>query len=135
MTQLLAPHQKATHADARAIFAAVLARLQEAGWTRQAVDTFIRWDNCWQVRHHHSAGVWELHFERQPYWRLDGPTKGRSSVPVADTPRVAKIDRHRSLPSPAAILAQLFGPHHAVCTALPPHANGNTADAVKSVDA
>jgi len=125
MTELLAPHQRPTHAEARAIFVATIARLHEAGWTRQAVDTLTRPDNSWQVRHHYSAGVWELHFERQPYWRIDGPTAGRTSVPATFEPQVARIDRSRPLPSSAAVLAQLFGPCHALCTSPVPTTNGS----------
>jgi hypothetical protein len=122
MTELLAPHQKATHADAHAIYQAVIARITEAGWTRQAIDTLARPDSCWQIRHHYTAGVWELHFERQPWWR---PGHQRaSSVPDDLQPRTAKIDRHRPLPSPAAVLSELFGPAHAVCASPVPVTNG-----------
>jgi hypothetical protein len=122
MTDLLAPHQKATHADARAVFVATIARLKEAGWTRQAVDTLTRPDNCWQVRHHYTAGVWELYFEKQPWWR---PGHQRaSSVPDGLQPRTTRIDRSRSLPSSAAVLSELFGSAHAVCAFPVPVTNG-----------
>jgi len=135
MTETLALHKRATHADGRAVYLAVIARLQEAGWARQAVDTLTRRDNCWQIRHHYSAGIWELHFELQPHWRIDGPTAGRTSVPMTLDSRMARIDRARPLPSSAAVLAQLFGPCHAVCTSPVPITNGNADPAVKSVGA
>jgi len=123
MTDTLAPHQRATHADGLAVFQAALTFLESVGWTRRAVDTLTRPDNDWQVRHHYSAGCWELHFERQPYWiQVE-----HSSVPATTDPREALIDRHRSLPSVRAVISQLFGPYVHLAAPLA-RANGATQD-------
>lgn len=113
MTDLLAPHQRATHAEGLAIFQAVLAQLQATGWTRLRVDTLVRGD--WQIQHHYSAGCWELTWDRRPRWELRDAARSLADVGLllaADTARrTARIDRNRVLPSVLSVLSELFGPH------------------------
>lgn len=126
MTDLLAPHQRATHAEGLAIFQAVLAQLQATGWVRQRVDTLVRGD--WQIRHHYSAGCWELTWERRPRWELYDAQHTTADLQVSiqqgAESRTTRIDRNRVLPSVLSVLSGLFGPHAVTMGNSTPSDNG-----------
>lgn len=122
MTDLLAPTRRAHHSDGLAIFNATIALLEGAGWERMRVDTLVRSDLHYHVRHHYSAGRWELYFEPRPRWERLADI---SNLPLATPPREALIDLHRPpLPSSRAVLADLFGQHHVICTHAATPGNG-----------
>lgn len=104
----LAAVARAPHADGLAVFDGVLDALQAAGWTRLRVDTLTRPGVDYQIRHQFNCGVWEFHLERQPPWQY------RDGIHLSPPPgpRCTLIDLHRPpLPTVAAVLSELFGPH------------------------
>lgn len=92
----------ASHADGLTVFDGVLGVLERAGWTRLRVDTLVHPDTPLTVRHHYSAGRWELHLEPDPLHVFRGQAS-RGSV------RIAYIDRWRALPTVGQVVDDLFG--------------------------
>ena len=109
MTATIATVARAPQADGLAIFNATLGALETTGWTRERVDTYVRSDHDWTVRHQYNAGCWELHLERAPnHRRMLGGV-----LPADAGPRTAKIDLNRPpLASSRAVLSELFGVWH-----------------------
>lgn len=100
-----------SHPQGLAIFDQILAKLEQAGWTRHRIDTLVHHsteaDNPrtrWTVRHRYDHGVWEFHFEPDAYWR-----RGERPDPKA---RVARLRLDRPGTTAEAVLSDLFGPNY-----------------------